>query len=216
MAMSSAKAEYVAAAGCLPLPFLTIQYYTLGQNILTSGITSSKTNILKGDIKLHCVPIDLQLADIFTKPLVDPSFTRVVVELVALLEHSNDLYHPMLSFLSNYCIGTTLTIQPSAIYIEYLKQFWYITEVDKTAKTITFSLSSFEKPMTFTQDEFISAIGLPICRNVIPLPLKETVRTGMATLGLIDKDKPSLSSTVLVNSCNSHTFLRSICPNIVC
>ncbi|GJW61251.1 hypothetical protein Tco_0110586 [Tanacetum coccineum] len=119
---------------------------------------------------------------------------------VALLEHPNVLYHPMLSFLSNYCIGTTLTIQPSAIYIEYLKQFWYITEVDKTAKTITFSLSSFEKPMTFTQDEFISAIGLPICRNVIPLPLKETVRTGMATLGLIDKDKPSLSSTVLVNS----------------
>ncbi|GJY02643.1 retrovirus-related pol polyprotein from transposon TNT 1-94 [Tanacetum coccineum] len=156
---SGAKAEYVAAAGCLPLPFLTIQYYTLGQNILTSGITSSKTNILKWDIKLHCVPIDLQLADIFTKPLVDPSFTRVVVEL------------------------------------------------DKTAKTITFSLSSFEKPMTFTQDEFISAIGLPICRNVIPLPLKETVRTGMATLGLIDKDKPSLSSTVLVNSFTVLTVL---------
>ncbi|GJX37572.1 retrovirus-related pol polyprotein from transposon TNT 1-94 [Tanacetum coccineum] len=81
---------------------------------------------------------------------------------VALLEHTNDLYHPLLSFLSNCCIGTALTIQPSAIYIEYLRVFWYTVEVDETAKTITFSLSSFEKPLTFTQDEFIFAIGLPI------------------------------------------------------
>ncbi|GJU64091.1 putative reverse transcriptase domain-containing protein [Tanacetum coccineum] len=94
---------------------------------------------------------------------------------VALLEHTNDLYHPMLSFLLNCCI-------------------------DEATKTITFSLSSFEKPLSFTQDEFISAIGLPICRNVVPLPPKETVRAGLATLGLFDKDKPSLSSTVLVNS----------------
>nr|GEW87159.1 hypothetical protein [Tanacetum cinerariifolium] len=38
-------------------------------------------HILKGDIELHFVPIDLQLADIFTKPLVEPSFTRLVAEL---------------------------------------------------------------------------------------------------------------------------------------
>ncbi|GJZ73708.1 retrovirus-related pol polyprotein from transposon TNT 1-94 [Tanacetum coccineum] len=40
-----------------------------------------KDHILKGNIKLHFVPIDLQLADIFTKPLVEPSFTRLVAEL---------------------------------------------------------------------------------------------------------------------------------------
>nr|GEV30396.1 hypothetical protein [Tanacetum cinerariifolium] len=40
-----------------------------------------KDHILKGDIELHFVPTDLQLADIFTKPLAEPSFTRLVVEL---------------------------------------------------------------------------------------------------------------------------------------
>ncbi|GJU44677.1 hypothetical protein Tco_1201943, partial [Tanacetum coccineum] len=57
-----------------------------------------------------------------------------------------------------------------------------------------------DKPLSFTQDEFISAIGLPICKDVVPLPPKETVRAWLATLGLFDKDKPTLSSTILVNS----------------
>ncbi|GJT21637.1 retrovirus-related pol polyprotein from transposon TNT 1-94 [Tanacetum coccineum] len=159
-----------------------------------------RDHILKGDIELHFSPTDLQLADIFTKPLAEPSFTRLVAELVALLEHTDDLYHPMLSFLSICCIGTALTIQPFAIYVEYLTESWYTAEVEETTKTITFSLSSVEKPLSFTQDEFILAIGLPICRNVVPLPPKETGRAGLATVGLFDKDKPSLSSTVLVNS----------------
>ncbi|GJV74723.1 retrovirus-related pol polyprotein from transposon TNT 1-94 [Tanacetum coccineum] len=33
------------------------------------------------DIELHFVPTDLQLADIFTKPLAEPRFTRLVAEL---------------------------------------------------------------------------------------------------------------------------------------
>ncbi|GJY52812.1 retrovirus-related pol polyprotein from transposon TNT 1-94 [Tanacetum coccineum] len=131
--------------------------------------------ILKGDIELHFIPIDLQLADIFTKPLAEPSFTRLVAELA-------------------------LTLQPSAMYVEYLKEFWYTIEVEEETKTITFSLLYCNKPMSFTQDEFISTVGLPICKGVVPLPPKEIVRAGLATLGLFDKDKPTLSSTVLVNS----------------
>nr|GEU91765.1 leucine-rich repeat protein [Tanacetum cinerariifolium] len=119
---------------------------------------------------------------------------------VTLIEHTNDLYHPMLSFLSNCCIGTALTIQPSAIYVQYLKEFWYTAKVYEATKTITFLLSSYEKPLSFTQDEFISASCLPICENDVPLPNKETVRVGLATLGLFDKDKPTLSSTILFNS----------------
>ncbi|GJT95819.1 hypothetical protein Tco_1091337 [Tanacetum coccineum] len=120
--------------------------------------------------------------------------------VVALLEHSNELYRPMLSFLSNCCINRALTLQPTAMYVEYLKEFWYTAEVEEETKTITFLLSWWDKPLSFTQDEFISAIGLPICKDVVPLPPKETVRAGLATLGLFDKDKPTLSSTVLVNS----------------
>ncbi|GJS94424.1 retrovirus-related pol polyprotein from transposon TNT 1-94 [Tanacetum coccineum] len=43
-----------------------------------------RDRILKGDIELHFVPTDLQLADIFTKPLAEPSFTRLVAELCML------------------------------------------------------------------------------------------------------------------------------------
>ncbi|GJY18009.1 reverse transcriptase domain-containing protein [Tanacetum coccineum] len=40
-----------------------------------------RDHILKGDIELYFVPTDLQLADIFTKPLAEPIFTRLVAEL---------------------------------------------------------------------------------------------------------------------------------------
>nr|GEV10924.1 hypothetical protein [Tanacetum cinerariifolium] len=90
-----------------------------------------------------------------------------------------------------------LTLQPIAIYVEYLKEFGYTTKVEEETKTITFLLSWWDKPLSFTKDEFISAIGLPIYRDAIPLPPKETIRAGLATLGLFNKDKPTLSSIVL-------------------
>ncbi|GJV96403.1 retrovirus-related pol polyprotein from transposon TNT 1-94 [Tanacetum coccineum] len=174
MAMSLAKAEYVATTGCCA-QVLWIKSQLANHDVLydkvpifcdnTSVIVISnnpvlhsrtkhiyiryhfiRDHILKGDIELHFVPTGLQLADIFTKPLAESSFSRLVAEL-------------------------------SMLNIE--KQ---------------------DKALSFTQDEFISAIGLPICKDAIPLPPKETVKVGMATLGLFDKDKPTLSSTVLVNS----------------
>nr|GEW30267.1 transcription factor EGL1 isoform X2 [Tanacetum cinerariifolium] len=120
--------------------------------------------------------------------------------VVALLEHPDELYQPMLSFISNSFINKALTLQPSAMYVEYLKEFWYTTEVKEETKTITFSLSWWDEPLSFTQKEFISAIGLPFCKNPVPPPPKDTLRAGLANLGLFDKEKPSLSSTVLVNS----------------
>nr|GEV53648.1 hypothetical protein [Tanacetum cinerariifolium] len=46
----------------------------------------------------------------------------------------------------------------------------------------------WDKPLFFTQDEFISAIGLPICNDVVPLPPKETVRDGLETLVKLSKE----------------------------
>ncbi|GJR20548.1 hypothetical protein Tco_0969075 [Tanacetum coccineum] len=40
-----------------------------------------RDQILKGDIELHFIPTNLQLVDIFTKPLAEPSFTRLVAEM---------------------------------------------------------------------------------------------------------------------------------------
>ncbi|GJS72908.1 retrovirus-related pol polyprotein from transposon TNT 1-94 [Tanacetum coccineum] len=104
-----AKAEYVFAAGCCA-QVLWIKSQLADYDVLydkvpifcdnTSAIAISnnpllhsrtkhidiryhfiKDHILKGDIELHFVPTDLQLADIFTKPLAEPSFTILVVEL---------------------------------------------------------------------------------------------------------------------------------------
>ncbi|GKG24914.1 hypothetical protein Tco_0395542, partial [Tanacetum coccineum] len=60
---------------------------------------------------------------------------------IALREHPNKMYQPMLSFLSNCCINKALTLQPFAMYVEYLQEFWYATEVEEETKTITFLLS---------------------------------------------------------------------------
>ncbi|GJV77988.1 hypothetical protein Tco_1509572 [Tanacetum coccineum] len=43
-----------------------------------------KDHILKGDIELHFIPTEYQLADIFTKPLDEPTFTRLKAELSTL------------------------------------------------------------------------------------------------------------------------------------
>ncbi|GJY95575.1 retrovirus-related pol polyprotein from transposon TNT 1-94 [Tanacetum coccineum] len=40
-----------------------------------------KDHILKGDIELHFIPTEYQLADIFTNPLDEPTFTRLKAEL---------------------------------------------------------------------------------------------------------------------------------------
>ncbi|GJW69673.1 retrovirus-related pol polyprotein from transposon TNT 1-94 [Tanacetum coccineum] len=109
VAMSSAEAEYVAAAGCcaqvlwikIQLADYDVLYdkvpifcdNTSAISILNNPVLHSRIkhidiryhfirdHILKGDIELHFVPTDLQLADIFTKPLAEPSFTRLVAEL---------------------------------------------------------------------------------------------------------------------------------------
>ncbi|GJZ04494.1 retrovirus-related pol polyprotein from transposon TNT 1-94 [Tanacetum coccineum] len=57
-----------------------------------------RDHILKGDIKLRFVQADLQLADIFSKPLAEPSFTRLIAELGMLnienrLDRSDECVH---------------------------------------------------------------------------------------------------------------------------
>ncbi|GJS19620.1 hypothetical protein Tco_0448252 [Tanacetum coccineum] len=40
-----------------------------------------RDHILKGDIEFHFITTQYQLADIFTKPLDEPTFKRLIVEL---------------------------------------------------------------------------------------------------------------------------------------
>ncbi|GKB69331.1 hypothetical protein Tco_0930743 [Tanacetum coccineum] len=102
--------------------------------------------------------------------------------VVTLLEHLEPLFQPMLGFLSNCSICTALTKEPSEMYVEYLKDFWYTVEVDDTTKDISFSLSLFENQLSFTHFDFLTAIGLTDSKSVVPLPPKGTVRAELATL----------------------------------
>ncbi|GJX86664.1 retrovirus-related pol polyprotein from transposon TNT 1-94 [Tanacetum coccineum] len=83
VAMSSVEAEYV------PIFCDNTSDIAISNNTVLHSKTKHidiryhfiRDHILKGDIELHFVPTDLQLADIFTKPLAEPSFTRLVAEL---------------------------------------------------------------------------------------------------------------------------------------
>ncbi|GKE77889.1 hypothetical protein Tco_1544009 [Tanacetum coccineum] len=109
VAMSSAEAEYVAVVGCcaniLWMKSQLTDYDIIYEKVPifcdnTSAIAISnnpvlhsrtkhidiryhfiRDHILKGDIELHFIPTQYQLADIFTKPLDEPTFKRLIVEL---------------------------------------------------------------------------------------------------------------------------------------
>ncbi|GJX03663.1 retrovirus-related pol polyprotein from transposon TNT 1-94 [Tanacetum coccineum] len=109
VAMSLAEVEYVAAAGCCTNILWMKSQHTdydiiyekepiFCDNISVIAISNNpvlylrtkhidmryhfiKDHILKGDIELHFIPTQYQLADIFTKPLDEPTFKRLIVEL---------------------------------------------------------------------------------------------------------------------------------------
>nr|GEZ01965.1 hypothetical protein [Tanacetum cinerariifolium] len=70
VAMSSVEAEYVVVAVLHSrTKHIDIKYHFI------------RDHILKKDIELHFIPTQYQLADIFTKPLDEPTFKRLIVEL---------------------------------------------------------------------------------------------------------------------------------------
>ncbi|GJX64935.1 hypothetical protein Tco_0299278 [Tanacetum coccineum] len=94
VAVTSAEAEYVAAVGCcasilwmnydihykmVPIFCDNTSAIAISNNLVLHSRT--KDHILKGDIELHFIPTEYQLADIFTKPLDEPTFTRIKAEL---------------------------------------------------------------------------------------------------------------------------------------
>nr|GEV05266.1 hypothetical protein [Tanacetum cinerariifolium] len=70
---------------------------------------------------------------------------------VAHLEHSNELYQPMLSFLSNYCINKALTLQLFAMNMEYLWEFWASEQLVTQSKASTDLKKKKKKSSSFSQ-----------------------------------------------------------------
>ncbi|GJU18066.1 hypothetical protein Tco_1146032 [Tanacetum coccineum] len=83
VAMSSVEAEYV------PIFCDNTSAIAISNNPVLQSRTKHidiryyfiRDHILKGDIKLHFIPTQYQLADIFTKALDEPTFKRLILEL---------------------------------------------------------------------------------------------------------------------------------------
>nr|GEU86785.1 ribonuclease H-like domain-containing protein [Tanacetum cinerariifolium] len=107
VAMSFAKAEYVADAGCcanilwmkswlcdyaivyekVPIFYDNASAITTSNNLVWHSTTKHIDiryhfdHIITGDIEFHFIPTQYHLADIFTNPLDEPTFKRLIVEL---------------------------------------------------------------------------------------------------------------------------------------
>ncbi|GJW95582.1 retrovirus-related pol polyprotein from transposon TNT 1-94 [Tanacetum coccineum] len=107
--ITSAKAEYVVVVGCcanilwmksqltdydiiyekVPIFCDNTSAIAISNNLVMHSRTKHidiryhfiRDHVLKRDIKLHFIPTQYQLADIFTKPLEEPTFKRLIVEL---------------------------------------------------------------------------------------------------------------------------------------
>ncbi|GJR70172.1 hypothetical protein Tco_0016237 [Tanacetum coccineum] len=159
VAMSSAEAEYVVPIFCDNTSAIAIS-----NNPVLHSRTKHidiryhfiKDHILKGDTELHFIPTQYQCVDIFTRPLDELTFQRLIVEIdinlkvdftfdkitfttnneVALLYplHPNQEYFKDLSdFISKCCLNEAFTRAPTQ-YKEYLSEFWYTTKTLEGSK----------------------------------------------------------------------------------
>ncbi|GJS60344.1 retrovirus-related pol polyprotein from transposon TNT 1-94 [Tanacetum coccineum] len=118
-----------------------------------------RDHILKGDIELHFIPTQYQLVDIFTKPLDEPAFKRLIVELELSLQNpslpeitpkddpvtfnkpkSPNPFLPtdQVEFTFNEITFTTnnkeaFTRAPTQ-YVKYLAEFWYTVKTLEDSK----------------------------------------------------------------------------------
>ncbi|GJU58297.1 retrovirus-related pol polyprotein from transposon TNT 1-94 [Tanacetum coccineum] len=112
------------------------------------------------------------------------------------------LYDKVLIFCDNtsaIAISNNLVLHSRTKHID-IREFWYTDKADTTTKIITFTLSCFDKPLLFDLDVFSFVIELKPSENFVSSPPKETVKAGLATLGLFNEKNPELSSTDLINS----------------
>ncbi|GJS80607.1 hypothetical protein Tco_0730488 [Tanacetum coccineum] len=98
-------------------------------------------------------------------------------------------------------------------FIQYMMKIFVVeATADSATNSITFTLSNFDKPLSFDLDVFLTIIGLKHSKDFDLTPPKETVKAGLATLGLIDENDTSLSSADLINSLHFKPTLEDEVP----
>nr|GEX23062.1 retrotransposon protein, putative, Ty1-copia subclass [Tanacetum cinerariifolium] len=82
-------------------------------------------------------------------------------------------------------------LAPSIVtyYPKYLWEFWYMAEADSVTKSVTFTLSHFDKPLSFDLDVFSTVIGFERSEDFVSIPPKETVKSQGVTRKLDQRIK---------------------------
>ncbi|GJX39369.1 retrovirus-related pol polyprotein from transposon TNT 1-94 [Tanacetum coccineum] len=154
VAMSSADAEYVVTARCYA------NTLWMKSQLTDYDIIYERYHILKRDIELHFIPTQYQLADIFTKPLDEQTFKRLIVELEPFTRSPN-------------------------MYKEYLVEFWYSAKALENSK-ISFSILTGGIFREVGVNTFRNAIGahyLPHSSEYVAPPSIDIVRSWFKTIG---------------------------------
>ncbi|GJT67219.1 putative reverse transcriptase domain-containing protein [Tanacetum coccineum] len=124
VAMSSADVEYVATTRCCA------NTLWMKSQLTDYDIIYERYHILKRDIELHFIPTQYQLADIFTKPLDEQTFKRLIVELEPSTRSPNMYKEYLLKFwnsakaLENSKVS--FSILTGGIYGEVGLSQWYL------------------------------------------------------------------------------------------
>ncbi|GKC99615.1 hypothetical protein Tco_1169890 [Tanacetum coccineum] len=133
VAMSSAEAEYV------PILYDNTSAIAISNNPVLHSRTKHidiryhfiRDHILKGDIELHFIPTQYQLADIFTSLCLDePTFKRLIVKL----DHQNSEYFHIVSDFISKCGPKEAFTRALTQYVKYLAEFWYTSKTLEDSK----------------------------------------------------------------------------------
>ncbi|GJZ84615.1 hypothetical protein Tco_0649954, partial [Tanacetum coccineum] len=213
VAMSSAQAEYVAAAGCcaqvLWIKSQLADYDVLYDKvpifcdntsviaILNNPVLHSRTKYI--DIGYHFIRdhgenwISGLLA---VRYISDPIMP---LNIVSLIETPDSCNTPQIHNAAEYHLGCYFIVHTHKLQIRV------------TGDSITFSLLKVDKPLSFKRDILSSVIGLDSTKDFISLPPHEAMKKALATLGLSDDKRPTMTSVALAHS--SPLRLRYFSPS---
>ncbi|GJY38547.1 retrovirus-related pol polyprotein from transposon TNT 1-94 [Tanacetum coccineum] len=221
LSMSSTEAEYIAATSAIaisnnPVLHSRIKHIDIRYHFI-------KDHILKGYIGLHFIHTEYQLVDIFTKPMDEPSFTRLKADY----PQSALAYKEICKFLMNCPLVEDFTRTPSLIYQNFLKEFRCtaiaydpnLPANDSEVRLlkefkIKFSVMNGKKPLTLDFKTFTKSTGLNYYDGTyVSHPSFEAVKAELAKIVekpiLLDM-APVLKTTFLVAWMILFTFVIQV------
>nr|GEV74870.1 protein reduced wall acetylation 4-like [Tanacetum cinerariifolium] len=141
-----------------------------------------RDHILKGDIELHFIPSEYQLADIFTKLLDEPSFTRLKAELVMYYNFLKEFWCTVVAYDPNLPADNS-EARPLKEYL------------------IKFSMMNGKKPLILDYKTFVESTGLDYSKDTYDTYPENHLSYGLEDFVHIYGSGPCLRALRLQDHC---------------